>query len=152
MEPVIMQIVAGTCVALVSFSFGYLLFRLQRAEETKLEVFRRRLNSYEKIVDFLEDLDTFSHRGHTEVPEKRQQFVWRLFKLRGSVGLYLSKKVHELLGILVDTISFLPGSLADLENVYEELFDEIEKEAGTHLPNWRVEWIKKRKSKTGEKL
>lgn len=153
MDSIATQIVSGTVVSIVSFGFGYFLFRSQRMEETKLEVFRRRLNCYEAISGFLEDLDTFGHKGVApDDIERRKEFLMRCYKLTGTSRLYVPPEVNELLHSLQDVIDGLPESLADLEEIDEELFSLIEKEIGCHLSNWRIKWEEEKKSYVQRKI
>lgn len=147
MNELLIQIASGVVVAVVSFGFGYFLFRSQTNEEIRLEVYRRRLNAYENIVDFLDDLDTFSHQNSTEeIVARKDHFFKAALRLDANTRIYVPSEFDRLMCALVDNIHGLPDSLAYLEEVHEQAHHLIEKDVGQHLANWRVDFIKKDKS------
>src|SRR5690242_12212816 len=109
----ITQILSGILLSAVSFAFGYFLFRSQTKEQTRLEVYRRRLDTYEKIITFLDHVDTFAHRGF--VQSRKDEFEERALNLQTSTALYTSSELHSSLEALWNDIYNLPGSLAELE-------------------------------------
>jgi hypothetical protein len=135
------QILSGILVSAVSFAFGYFLFRSQTKEQIRLEVFRRRLDSYEKIIAFLDSLDDFAHRGFLE--SKKDEFVQRVLDLQTSTAPYTPPELNEFLETLWNDIYNLPGSLGELEETDTTIRTTIEKDIGLHLPNRMIEWNKK---------
>ncbi len=135
------QILSGILLSAVSFAFGYFLFRSQTKEQIRLEVFRRRLDSYEKIIAFLDSLDDFAHRGFLE--SKKDEFAQRALDLQTSTAPYTPPELHTLLEILWNDIDALPGSLAKSEETDTTIRTIIEKDIGLHLPNRMIELNKK---------
>jgi hypothetical protein len=135
------QILSGILVSAVSFAFGYFLFRSQTKEQIRLEVFRRRLDSYEKITAFLDSLDDFAHRGFLET--KKDEFVRRALDLQTSTAPYTPPELNAFLETLWNDIDNLPGSLAELEETDTTITTIIEKDIGLHLPNRIIEFNKK---------
>jgi hypothetical protein len=127
------QILSGIFVSVISFAFGYFLFRSQTREQIRLEVYRRRLDSYEKIGAFLDSLDVFAHRGFLK--GKKDEFVQRALDLETSTAPYTPPELNGLLQGLWDDIDNLPGSLAELEETDTRIKTIIEKDIGLHLPN-----------------
>lgn len=138
MQFLLSQIIPGIVVAFVSFCFGYFLFRLQRFEETKLEVFRRRLDSYEKIAAYLDRLDGFAHSGNFHLRSERSKYVQECFTLSNIIRIYIPKEVHDELMSLIDYIDFLPDSLWGLEQADGRLFTLMERDVGSRLANSRI--------------
>lgn len=134
------QILSGILLSAVSFAFGYFLFRSQTKEQIRLEVYRRRLDTYEKIITFLDHVDAFAHRGF--VPSKKDEFEERAIDLGSSTALYTSPELHTLLEILSNDIYDLPGSLAKLEETDNSIRTVIEEDIGLHLPNRMMELSK----------
>jgi len=136
-------------VAIISFGFGYFVFRSQTNEQIRLEVYRRRLNAYEKIVQFLDDLDFFSHRSFSDKAsdefseEEKDSFVKRAFQLSYSTRIYLPFELSQLVEEIYNDIDGLPDSLANLEEADEKIHHLIEKDIGKHLPNWRSFFLTK---------
>jgi hypothetical protein len=137
------QILSGILLSAISFSFGYFLFRSQTKEQIRLEVYRRRLDTYEKIITFLDSLDAFAHREF--VQSKKDGFVHRALDLITSTALYTPPELHSFLEILWDEIDSLPGSLAKLEESDTSIRIIIEEDIGLHLPNRIMELDKKRR-------
>lgn len=143
MAPLLFQVISGFIIALVSFGFGYFLFRSQTNEQIRLEVYKRRLDCYDKILSYYDDLDFFSHRQEMFPKEEKNAFVDRAFRLHASTSAYIPPGFDPLLRYIVDCIDGLPESLADLEDNYEKVNYLIEKDIGLRLVNWRVSYIKK---------
>jgi hypothetical protein len=137
------QILSGILLSAISFAFGYFLFRSQTKEQIRLEVYRRRLDSYEKIITFLNSLDTFAHREF--VQSKKDDFELRALDLLASTALYASPELHTLLEILWDAIYNLPGSLDELEETDTSMRTIIEEDIGLHLPNRIMELSEKKR-------
>jgi hypothetical protein len=141
----LVQILSGIVLAAVSFAFGYFLFRSQTKEQIRLEVFRRRLDTYEKIITFLDSLDTFAHREF--VQSKKGEFVQRALDLETSTVLYTPPELNSFLETLWDDIDKLPGSLAKLEESDTSIRTIIEEDIGLHLPNRMMELSKKQRDR-----
>lgn len=139
------QVLSGILLSAVSFAFGYFLFRSQTKEQIRLEVYRRRLDTYEKIITFLDSLDTFAHRGF--VQSKKNGFVERALDLVMSTALYTSPELHTLLEVLWDDIYNLPDSLDKLEETDTSIRTIIEEDIGLHLPNRMMELSKKERDR-----
>jgi hypothetical protein len=142
----LVQIISGIVVSIISFAFGYLLFRAQTKEQIKLEVYRRRLDSYEKIIAFLDSLDSFAHREFLE-ENKKSELIQRVFDLQTSTAPYTPPEMNACLDGLWHYIDKLPGSLAELEEMDEEMKTLIEKDIGLHLRNRMIEFHKKQRQK-----
>jgi hypothetical protein len=137
------QILSGILLSAISFAFGYFLFRSQTKEQIRLEVYRRRLDTYEKIITFLNSLDTFAHREF--VQNKKDDFVHRALDLDTSTVLYTPPELHSFLETLWDDIDNLPGSLAKLEESDKSIRVIIEEDIGLHLPNRIMELSEKKR-------
>jgi len=135
------QILSGIFVSIVSFAFGYFLFRSQTKEQIRLEIFRRRLDCYEKIITFLDSSDNFSYGGFLK--SKKDEFARRALDLQTSTAPYAPPELHTLLEILWNDIDSLPGSLSKLEETDSTIRIMIEKDIGLHLPNRMIELNKK---------
>ena len=139
------QILSGILPSAVSFAFGYFLFRSQTKEQIRLEVYRRRLDTHEKIVTFLDHVDTFAHRGF--VQSKKDEFEKRALDLISSTALYTSPELHSSLEALWNDIYNLPGSLVELEETDTSIRVLIEEDIGLHLPNRMMELSKKQRDR-----
>lgn len=153
-----LPIVSGVIVPLLSFAFGYFLFRAQRHEEARLEVFRRRLNAYEKVSVFLQEIDTFAHQKawdsskplSADLIAERGSLVQNCFNLAYSVRLYLPIDVANVLENLALEIDDLPESLATVESSVGDIGGMIDKEVGKYIDNWYVEIREIIKKNTGQ--
>jgi hypothetical protein len=125
-------VVTGIVVPFLSFLLGYFLFRAQRKEELRLEVFRRRLDAYEKIMLHLQYVDKESHGPSPNGPS----LSWKTIELTGNIRPYLTWEVDNLLEIMAGVLYDLPDSLGETERLDVELSDILHKEVGAHLGNW----------------
>ena len=141
-----LPVVSGVLVPFISFAFGYFLFRAQRKEETKLEVFRRRLNTYEQVSIFLQEVDEFAHAPQPKLlpnpmdfKEHKTSLTKKCFRLVYSSRLYLPFELADQLENFALMIDDLPKSLADVEGAIDDMNGIIEKHIGSYMTNWRVE-------------
>lgn len=129
------QIISGVVIALVSFSFGYFLFAVQRKEAIRLELFRRRLDCYDKIMVFMEKVDEEVHHKNFLLDKTaKDELVLEIYNLTFPNRHYLSEKVYNLLEF--DLISFLdelPNYAADLEWTCEHITLLIRDEVGSYI-------------------
>ena len=139
------QVLSGILLSAVSFAFGYFLFRSQTKEQIRLEVYRRRLDTYEKIIAFLDHLDAFAHRGFEQ--SKKDEFVERALDLETSTALYTSPELHSSLEAVWYDIYDLPSSLDKLEETDTSIRTIIEEDIGLHLPNRMMELSKKQRER-----
>ncbi len=126
-------------MSVISFGFGYFLFRSQTKEQMRLEIYRRKLDSYEKIICFFDELDRFAHKYDSNgfyPKDEKEKLIQYLFKLTAEVQPYVALELVNLLTHAVHKIDFLPDSLADLEVVDTEITEIIHRETGTYVPNW----------------
>ena len=145
MDPLSTQIISGIAVSIISFGFGYFLFRSQTNEQIRLEIYKKRLKSYEDIVCFLDELDSFSHGSFID-EEEMNKFIKKAFELEARTRIYISPNIYEYIMQIPDSINSLPESLASLEEIDENIHHLIEKDTGRHLTNWRVDYIKNSKN------
>lgn len=150
MESLYYNIISGAVVAVISFGFGYFLFRSQTNEAIRLEIYRRRLNSYQDITHFLEKIDKFSHRNSDEyILANKGKMADELLGIN-SARTYLPRAVLDLCYGLYEDIQSLPGSLGALELCSEQIHHLIEKDVGERLANWRTEFFGKKGMKKAE--
>jgi len=133
----ITQIISGIIIALVSFSLGYFLFVVQRKEAIRLELFRRRLDCYDKIMAFMEKVDQEVHDKRFLLDKTtKEKFVLEIYNLTFPNRHYLSEKVYNLLEVdLVNFFDELPDSAADLEQTCDHITLLIRDEVGSYIIN-----------------
>ncbi len=141
MEYLATQIVSGLVVAIISFAFGYFLFRAQSKEAVRLEVYRRRLDSYEKIIQFLDELDIWIHRHGGAVTEEEALYYARKNDLlRWEVELYVPSPILEVLSefqiVLWEQVgqNYLTNDLIiPIEEGTAKIQQKISREVTSHL-------------------
>lgn len=131
----ILQIVTGTIVAVVSFLFGYFLFIVQRKEAIRLELYKRRLESYDRIMALLQQIDQDIITKDFDIDQSiKDKFVSEIYNLTLPNRHYLSKDVYNLLEeAMVNCIDDLPETAADLEEVSNNIIKIISNEVGSYL-------------------
>jgi hypothetical protein len=141
-----LPIISGVIIPLASFAFGYFLFKSQGREEARLEVFRRRLNAYEKVSAFMEEVDIFAHNynyppnSSLDLTDKRNALVERCFGLVYSNRVYMPLKISNILEQeLAFGIGDLPESLGIVEDTIDEINAIIDEEIGKYMNNWHSE-------------
>lgn len=147
MNQLLIQIISGVVVAIVSFGFGYSLFRSQSNEQIRLEVYRRRLNAFEELVKYLDDLDHFAHRLSPKdfSQSEKSDFTMRGLKISMGVSQYLTSEVSNMFEFIVMSVWELPESLAKIEEADYEIHSLIFKDVGSHLPNYHTEALERAK-------
>lgn len=133
----ITQIISGIIIALVSFSLGYFLFVVQRKEAIRLELFRRRLDCYDKIMAFMGKVDEEVHDKRFLLDKKdKEKFILEIYNLTLPNRHYLSKKVYDLLELdLVNLFDDLPDSAGELEHKCDHIQLLIRDEVGSYIIN-----------------
>jgi len=129
------QIISGAIVAIVSFFFGYLLFVVQRKEAIRLELMKKRLNSYDKIMAFMQKIDQeIISKDYILNKSEKDRFVLEIYHLTLPNMIYLSKEIYRMLELhLVDLIDALPESGDDLMNYCDEIKTSILDEVGANI-------------------
>lgn len=129
------QIISGIIVAVVSFFFGYLLFVVKRKEAIRLELFRKRLNSYDNIMAFMQKIDQEIIAKNFSIDKnEKEAFVQEIYNLTLPNKHYLSKKVFNLLEPdLVECIDELPETSESLEGKCEHIKSLIQDEIGSYI-------------------
>lgn len=130
-----LQIIAGVAVALISFSFGYLLFLGQRKELLRLELYKRKLAVYDEVMIFLQKVDRLILAKNGVIdPEQRNIMAGEVDDFTYPKRPYLSKELYYALEFeLVDSIKGLPESLTELEKAVTKTSELIAKEIGSEL-------------------
>lgn len=115
--------------------FGYFLFVVQRKEAVRLELYKRRLESYDKIMALLQQIDQDIIAKNFSVDQStKDRFVSQIYNLTLPNRHYLSKDVYNLLEeAMVNCIDDLPETAADLEQVSENINTIIRNEVGSYL-------------------
>lgn len=142
-----LPVITGVAVPLFSFLCGYALFRAQRREESKLEVFRRRLNAYEQILAHLETVDIATHERRVYADPSisamsPDNLAQKTFTLRHTHYIYLPLEISSLLDALALALADLPDSMAEVEELDGEITVAIHDEVGQHLDNWYTSILK----------
>jgi len=131
----ISQIISGVIIALVSFFLGYFLFVVQRKEAIKLELFRKRLDCYDKIMAFMQKVDQEVIANDFLLDKTtKEKFVLEIYNLTLPNRHYLSEKVHNLLEPdLVNLFDDLPDCAGDFEQKCEHIKCLIQDEVGSYI-------------------
>lgn len=131
----ITEIISGIIVAIISFVFGYFLFLVKRKESIRLELYKKRLESYDKILSFVNKVDREIIAKDFELTkEEKNNFVEEIYSLTLPRMPYISKEISHLLEPeMVYAIDGLPDSAHILENLNERLKFDITDEIGAFL-------------------
>jgi len=131
----ISQIISGVVIALVSFALGYFLFVVQRKEAIRLELFRRRLDAYDKIMKFILKLDEeVIARKFSVNKDQIEKYVSDIYNLTWPKMHYLSKEVHTMLDPqLINWFDSLPEKAGEFEWQCENIKLQILKETGGYI-------------------
>lgn len=131
----ISQIISGVIIALVSFSLGYFLFVVQRKEAIRLELFKRRLESYDKIMKFMQKIDQEIVSNHFILSKEQiHNYLFEIFNLTTPNMHYLSDDIYRRLEMqLADLLLELPKSAGDFEAQCEEIKLQIINEVSSYI-------------------
>jgi hypothetical protein len=129
------QIISGVVIAIVSFTLGYLLFVVQRKEGIRLELFKRRLDSYDKIMKFMQKVDQEIVSKQFKISEDHiHDYLMEIYNLTTPYMHYLSEEVYYMLEMeLAELILDLPNSGADFEDQCEIIKLQIIKEVSSYI-------------------
>lgn len=131
----IYQIIGGLIVLIISFFVGYFLSMSQRKEALRVELYRRKLDIYDKVMEYLQKIDKLilAKQGQIEA-EQGKIMANEIKEFTYSKRHYLSKEIYFMLEFeLADAIGNLPDSLTDLEKATNKIATFIQKEIGTEL-------------------
>lgn len=131
----IYQIIGGLIVLIISFFVGYFLSMSQRKEALRVELYRRKLDIYDKVMEYLQKIDKLilAKQGQIEA-EQGKIMANEIKEFTYSKRHYLSKEIYFMLEFeLADAIGSLPDSLTDLEKATNKIATFIQKEIGTEL-------------------
>jgi len=131
----IYQIIGGLIVLIISFFVGYFLSMSQRKEALRVELYRRKLNIYDQVMEYLQKIDKLIlvKKGVID-PEQGKIMAGEIKDLVYAKRHYLSKEIYFMLEFdLADAIKNLPDSLTDLERAVSKVAGFIQKEIGTEL-------------------
>ncbi|MFA5188198.1 MAG: hypothetical protein WC460_02455 [Patescibacteria group bacterium] len=129
------QIISGFIIAVVSFFFGYFLFTVQRKEAIRLELFKKRLDCYDKIMAFMQKIDQEVIANNFLIDKmENEKYVLEIYNLTLPNRHYLSEKIHDLLELdLVNLFDTLPESAGDLEQKCDQIKVLIQDEVGSYI-------------------
>ncbi len=121
--------------SMITFCFAYFLFKFQRKEIYRTELFKRKLDFYDEIRMLMQEIDVVIHKNNGHLSgEDKNRLIQAIFNLGYSKFHYGSPEVRDMFTIgLVSSISDLPDSLAEIEEIDQELFKLISEEVGTSL-------------------
>lgn len=120
--------------SIITFFFAYFLFKFQRKEIYRAELFKRKLDFYDEIRVLMQEIDVVIHENNGKISdEDKDRLIHAVFDLGYSKFHYGSSEVRELFTTVADSIWDLPDSLAEIEEMDQELFNLISQEVGVPL-------------------
>ncbi len=148
MSPLEIQLVSGVIVALISFILGYLLFRSQTEEQIRLEVYRRRLDSYDRITQLLEELDIYIHDEASYSHKRTSELMYKTYEVVTLTHFYVPQEISIILNTVPDhLIEKLDERVGDLEEIKDVLTHIMWKDTGRYLSNQTVAMLKTKRGK-----
>ena len=94
----IYQIIGGLVVLMASFFVGYFISMSQRKEGLRIELYRRKLDIYDKIMEYLQKVDKLilAKQGVID-PEQGRIMSGEIEDFTYSKRHYLSKEIYYML-------------------------------------------------------